>query len=198
MQPRSAVQQYWGSCCSTRLGRAHRSLSAPLSIAAYRTDTCLQDMVLVGRTHTVRRTEFYRVLAWKFRSTLSIFLLCWFGFKVPNTKHVLSAAYSVSRHDTGTEWLPSLFCESCITTLIKRQWPIYEESLAKANCKVSVWLSTCHVSCESNCHCRIPYTWCCFSASSTIRHFSRLTGFLFFGQNQATANNGGGICGCTS
>lgn len=93
-------------------------------------------------------------------STLSIFLSYWFGFKASTTQHVFSAACSVSRHDTGKEWLPSLFCESCITTLIKRQWPIYEESLAKANCKVIVWLLLIayHVSCESNRHYRIPGT----------------------------------------
>lgn len=32
--------------------------------------------------------------------------------------------------------MPSLFCEMCITRLIERQWPLYEESLATATCKV--------------------------------------------------------------
>ena len=36
----------------------------------------------------------------------------------------------------GKPWLPSFFCKGCIEVLIKRQWPIYEETLAKATCKV--------------------------------------------------------------
>eukprot|EP00752_Nemacystus_decipiens_P016391 g14653.t1 len=43
--------------------------------------------------------------------------------------------YVEYRTGEGKPWLPSLFCKGCIEVLIKRQWPIYEESLAKATCK---------------------------------------------------------------
>ncbi|CAM9639727.1 unnamed protein product [Scytosiphon promiscuus] len=40
-----------------------------------------------------------------------------------------------SLRNTGNPWLPSLFCKMCIEVLIKRQWSIYEDGLAKATCK---------------------------------------------------------------
>ncbi|CAM9715097.1 unnamed protein product [Ascophyllum nodosum] len=43
--------------------------------------------------------------------------------------------YVEYRTGEGNDWLPSLFCEFCIMTLRKKQWPMYEESLAKATCK---------------------------------------------------------------
>ena len=98
-------------------------------------------------THAVRRTgaigaliELYIVEAKMSLSTLprfSFFVDLVSKYLRVNTKHAFAAVCSVSRHDAGAEWLPSLFCEMCITTLIKRQWPIYEESLAKATCKVN-------------------------------------------------------------
>lgn len=39
-------------------------------------------------------------------------------------------------HNAGKEWRPSLFCKMCIGVLIKSQWSIYEDTLAKATCKV--------------------------------------------------------------
>eukprot|EP00903_Cladosiphon_okamuranus_P009270 g8845.t1 len=43
--------------------------------------------------------------------------------------------YVEYRTGEGKPWLPSLFCKGCIKMLIKRQWSIYEETLAKATCK---------------------------------------------------------------
>lgn len=48
---------------------------------------------------------------------------------------IMEENYVEYRTGEGNAWLPSLFCETCVATLIKRQWPIYEETLAKATCK---------------------------------------------------------------
>lgn len=49
---------------------------------------------------------------------------------------VIYLVLRLSSGKAGKPWLPSLFCKGCIEVLMKRQWPIYEETLAKATCKV--------------------------------------------------------------
>ncbi|CAM9904957.1 unnamed protein product [Ectocarpus sp. 12 AP-2014] len=43
--------------------------------------------------------------------------------------------YVEYRTGEGKEWRPSLFCKMCIGVLIKSQWSIFEDTLAKATCK---------------------------------------------------------------
>ncbi|CAN0266325.1 unnamed protein product [Ectocarpus sp. 6 AP-2014] len=43
--------------------------------------------------------------------------------------------YVEYRTGEGKEWRPSFFCKMCIGVLIKSQWSIYEDTLAKATCK---------------------------------------------------------------
>jgi hypothetical protein len=52
---------------------------------------------------------------------------CWDDLTVEN--------YVEYKSDADSAWMPSLFCENCVSHLINTQWEIYTKALATTNCK---------------------------------------------------------------